>query len=182
MKVPARRIWHVGRDRPTLNNLVIVRKACVKWMVTNPCVSTGAPDSVSTKKSLFHDCLGFAFPALTDRKQSALEGLVHKLHSLFPQSISSKIAPKLFLIFPFEVYTPFFEEMGISQRVNLGLDVTEDTEKPNEVYFLKVPLSNLPDRGSLIFTLLSTSAADSFCCYKISQSPQEAPGPSFQEQ
>ncbi len=91
-----------------------------------------------------------------------------QLHSLFPQSISSKIVPKLFLIFQFEVYTPFFEEMGISQRVNLGMDVTEHTEKPNEVYFLKVPLSNLPDRGSLIFTLLSTSAADSFCCYKIS--------------
>jgi len=63
MKVPAQRIWHVGRDRPTLNNLAIIRKAWVKWMETNPCVSTGAPDSVSTKKSLFHDSLGFALPA-----------------------------------------------------------------------------------------------------------------------
>jgi hypothetical protein len=68
MTVPAGRIWHVGRDRPTLNNLVIVRKASVKRMETNPCVSTGAPDSVSTKKSLFHHSLGFALPALTDRK------------------------------------------------------------------------------------------------------------------
>jgi hypothetical protein len=68
MKVRARRIWHVGRDRPTLNNLVIIKKACVKRMETNPCVSTGAPDSVATKKSLFHDSLGFALPALTDRK------------------------------------------------------------------------------------------------------------------
>ncbi len=68
MKVLARRIWHVGRARPALKNLVIIRKACVKSMETNPCVSTGAPDSVSTKKSLFHDSLGFALPALTDRK------------------------------------------------------------------------------------------------------------------
>jgi hypothetical protein len=71
-------------------------------------------------------------------------------------------------MFPFEVYTPFLEEMGISQRVNMGMDVTEDTEKPNEVYFLQVTLSNLPERGSLIFTWLSTSASDSFCCYRMS--------------
>jgi hypothetical protein len=85
-------------------------------------------------------------------------------------------------MFPFEVYTPFLEEMGISQRVNMGMDVTEDTDKSNEVYFLQVTLRNLPERGSLIFTWLSTSASDSFCCYKMSYSPQEAPGPSFQEE
>jgi hypothetical protein len=80
MKVPARRIWHVGRDRPTLNNLVIIKKACVKRMETNPCVSTGAPDSVSTKKSLFHDFLGFSLPGFPLQRQNLFVAI--KCHSL----------------------------------------------------------------------------------------------------
>jgi hypothetical protein len=42
---------------------VIIGKACVNRMETNPYVSTGAPDSVSTKKKLFDDSLGFSLPA-----------------------------------------------------------------------------------------------------------------------
>jgi hypothetical protein len=54
---------------------VIIRKACVKRMETNPCVSTGAPDSVSTKKSLFHDSLGFALPCFPLQRQTLFVAL-----------------------------------------------------------------------------------------------------------
>jgi hypothetical protein len=56
-----------------------------------------------------------------------------KLQSLFRKNISSDIVRKLFLIFPFEVYKPFLEEVGISQRVNMGMDAAKNTEKPNEI-------------------------------------------------